>query len=171
MSTTASTSKVPHTLVGTRVKKEKGPFPFFLSVLLIRRGGKQFIQQRLEELCSESVDEIILIDHPDTGLDLEQLISTYPRLRVLLLDPQLTLGHQINLGIEEAQGKWVCLQWTDMSWGPMPAGSKFWQDNKLLISGSQNWSSRNKCLLSFQGSSLGLVESCCYGKSKTGCYG
>jgi hypothetical protein len=128
MSITSTISERPYTLMGTSAQRDPKPYPFFLSVVLLRRGGKQFYPSLIEDLAQKGVGEIILVESLESSSDMESLIHSFPRLRCLLVQEPLTVGEKINLAVEEALGDWVLVQWTDMAWGDMPSSSRMWQE-------------------------------------------
>jgi hypothetical protein len=66
------------------------------------------------------VDEVLSVEGPSATYDVEALANRFSKTRFLLLTKDVSPGQQINLGIDEAYGKYVYVLWNTMAPGPIP---------------------------------------------------
>ncbi|HUX12679.1 MAG TPA: hypothetical protein VMW87_06600, partial [Spirochaetia bacterium] len=124
MSTTPSTIKhpgVPYTVVGGKRVERKTSAPRVLSVLVLNRGGRFNRADYFDQLEQLHPDEIISIEPVGTPYDLETLANRHGNLRFLLLHSDTSRGQQVNIGIQEAHGRFVLVVWNDMAISALPS--------------------------------------------------
>jgi hypothetical protein len=116
-STIPSTSKelrVPYTVVGGKRVSKTLRTPYGFSILLLNRGGRFNRAVVFTELEKLGADEIISIEGPSVSYDVESLSRRFQSVRFLILHENTTRGEQVNIGIQEAHGKFVFVLWNDM---------------------------------------------------------
>ena len=116
--TTSKQFRIPYTVAGGQKGDRVRKSPVLLSLLLLNRGGRPFRQEILKELKTLGFDEIISIEGPQINYDVESLALKFPNIRFLLLHQQVSRGEQINMGIEEAKGRFVFVLWNDIRIAP-----------------------------------------------------
>jgi len=116
MSTIPSTSeqvRVPYTVVGRRQ-----PIPpdrdVSLSCVLLSRGGRQFKAGYFKELLTLGFDEIISLEHAQSGYDVEELSRKFPEIRFIIIHERASVGEEVNIGIGESGARFVFVLWNDM---------------------------------------------------------
>jgi len=117
MNTIPSTFKrvrLPYTVVGGRKIDKKRRKPDDLSLLLINRGNRLFKADILQELEKTGIPEIISVEGPVISHDIENLSGRFPFVKFLLLHQDASTGEQVNLGIEEAHGRYIIVLWNDV---------------------------------------------------------
>lgn len=123
MSTTLSTSSppvVPYTVIGGAQKSRFHKYLFGVSIIVLNRGGRIFREETLAELGQSESFEVIVIEGPQPIPEIDTFARKYPGVRFLLLHEECTTGEKVNLGIEEAQSRLVCVISSDMRI-PQPA--------------------------------------------------
>jgi GT2 family glycosyltransferase len=113
--TTSKRLRIPYTVVGGQKSDMPTRRPVTLSLLLINRGGRPYKTSIISELENIKAAEIISIEGPSTQYDTEALSRRFPHIRFLILGEEVTTGEKINIGIEEAKGKFVFVIWNDMA--------------------------------------------------------
>ncbi len=124
MSTTPSTIKhpgTPYTVVGGKRVERKTSAPRVLSVLVLNRGGRFNRADYFDQLEQLHPDEIISIEPVGTPYDVESLANRHENLRFLLLHADTNRGQQVNIGIQEAHGRFVLVVWNDMEISALPS--------------------------------------------------
>jgi len=117
MSTTPTTTNgnsLPYTVVGGEKVDRAMHSPRKLSLVLLNRGGKFSRATLFSELEEIGADEIISIEQSPGSYDVESLARSYTGVRFLLLKSPVTVGEQVNIGMQEAMGKFVLVLWNDM---------------------------------------------------------
>ncbi len=123
MSTTPSTSKyppVPYTVVGGKRIERKTSAPRLLSVVVLNRGGRFNRGDYFAQLQALEPDEIISIEPAGAPYDVEALSNRHGNLRFLLLHSDSNRGQQVNIGVQEAHGRFVLVLWNDMDVASLP---------------------------------------------------
>jgi hypothetical protein len=85
-----------------------------LSVILLARGGRFYREELLKELAGAAHAQVLSVEGPQPGYDLEELARKYPAVRFLVLQSQASPGERVNLGMEEAGASLVLVLWSDM---------------------------------------------------------
>lgn len=117
MNTTPSTFeelREPYTIVGGEKPERKLRTAPPLSILLLNRGGKPFRREYFRELDQLGDLEIISVEQGKETYDVEALSRKFPKVKFLLLHRKISRGEQVNLGIKEAEGRYVFVFWNDM---------------------------------------------------------
>ena len=119
------------------------------SIILLNRGGSMNRAEVLEDLEKLHPDEIISIENPGNTWGIESLAVRFPRVRFILLQQQTNPGQCINIGMQEASGRFAAVFWNDMK--VMPAGFsesalKSLQDNPVLCSAPLFQGQKNESL-------------------------
>ena len=118
MNTTPTTIKdqpVAYTVVGGKRVERKTSAPRLLSVVVLNRGGRFNRAELFDSLNQLNPAEIISIEPLGTPYDVETLSNRYPNLRFLLLHTPANRGQQVNIGVQEAHGRFVLVIWNDNS--------------------------------------------------------
>jgi len=113
--TPLTTKKIPavYTVAGG-VKAGHSGGSVKLSLLLLTRGGRVFNPGFLQEMERLGFQDILCVEGPRAPRDVETLTRRHPTIRFLILREALTVGEQLNLGIQEALGEFVLVLWSDM---------------------------------------------------------
>jgi len=82
--------------------------------VLLNRGGRPFKSSVFSELLEVGASEIISVEGPAAGYDVENLARRHPEVRFLLLTEPVTTGEKVNIGVEEAKSEFVLVMWNDM---------------------------------------------------------
>jgi len=117
MSSTRLTFKprrIPYAVLGGAAKARVRKYLFPLSIVILNRGGKLYRESVLEELGGREDYEIVSIEGPEAVPEVDTLAKKHPAVRFLLLQADCTPGEKINLGIDEAQAKFVFVISSDM---------------------------------------------------------
>jgi hypothetical protein len=117
MNTTPTTSKnhkVSYTVVTGRRKSRIPKQHSLLTILLLNRIGKFNREEFLTEYQDLDFAEILSIEGTESAYDIESRARKFPEVRFLLLEEDVSVGAQINLGFEEVRSKHVLVVWTDM---------------------------------------------------------
>ena len=107
--------KVDYTVVGGRREPEMRRQPPLISVVLLSRAGRVFKSDTLSVLSKLNVHEIISIEGGGAGYDVEALSVRFPAVRFIRIHRKTTEGGKINIGIEEAESKYVFVLYDDMN--------------------------------------------------------
>jgi hypothetical protein len=107
-------------VVGGRRVERQTSTPRLLSVLVLNRGGRFNRADFFDSLQQLRPAEVISIEPTGTPYDVESLSNRYTNLRFLLLHEDANRGQQVNLGIQEAHGRFVLVLWNDMQGISMP---------------------------------------------------
>lgn len=122
MSTIRSTSdaKLDYTVVGGRRVDRRLQAPRSVTLLLLNRGTKLDRPQLFRNLEALKVDEVVSVEGPSATYDVEALSNKLTKTRFILLKGETSPGQQINIGIDEARGKFVYVVWNTTTPGPIP---------------------------------------------------
>jgi hypothetical protein len=112
--TTSKKIRIPYTVVGGKKIDKRQRTPAVLSVCILNRGGRLYRKDFFEEIQRMGSLEIISIEGPGAGYDQEQLVRKYPNLRFLNVHTNISQGERVNIGIEEAHGKYIFILWDDV---------------------------------------------------------
>ena len=116
MNTTPSTiDKVDYTVIGGKKNTSPRRSPPLISIVLLNRAGRIFKSDILSELKKLNVYEIISVEGAGEGWDIETLSVRFPGIRFIRLHKESTAGEKINIGINEADSKFVLVLYDDMS--------------------------------------------------------
>ncbi len=116
MNTTPLTiNKVDYTVVGGRREPEVRRNDPFISIVLLNRAGRVFKSEILAHLSKLNVYEIISIESSGSGYDVESLAVRFPAIRFIRIHKAATEGEKINIGVEEAESKYVFVIYDDMN--------------------------------------------------------
>ena len=116
--TTFNAPGVSYTVIGGKKKKKTTHIPPELSVLLLNRGKRLFKEEVLTGLEKFGNCEILSVEGSGQSYEVEILASQHPRVRFLVFQDPVSLGKQINTGIEETHGKFILVIWNDMKLPP-----------------------------------------------------
>lgn len=112
MNTTAITSDhSPGYTVVSAGESERSAFEG-ITIVLLSRGGRPFRKDQINKLSRLKVREILSIENP--GTDIENLTSSIPELKCILMPEKVTAGEQINIALRESSGSHVLVMWDDM---------------------------------------------------------
>ena len=118
MSTIPTTSKrlrVPYTVVGAKKADKATTLPGALSVLVLNRGERLYKATTYSQLDQLGASEVLSIEGPAAGYDIESLARRFPRVRFILLKEDISSGEKVNIGIAEASGRFVLVLWNDIT--------------------------------------------------------
>ena len=113
MNTTPSTSDRPYTVVGGTRTERAVSAAKRSTLVVLHRGGKYRRFELFEELRRLGFDEVLSIEPAGSSYDVESLANRYERIRFLLLHRDLSVGEQVNIGVQEALGRIVTIIWSD----------------------------------------------------------
>lgn len=113
MNTILSTSDQPYTVVGGKRVERAVAVPRRTSLVVLHRGGKYRRFELFDDLGRLGFDEVLSIEPSGTAYDIEALARQYDGIRFLLLQRNLSIGEQVNIGIQEALGKAILVLWND----------------------------------------------------------
>ena len=105
--------KVPHTIVGGKVKKsdeDRSPF----TVILLNRGGRYYRSAVFQSLESAGFASVISIELSAAPYDIENLSIRFPEVKFLVPLEGVSVGEMINTGIAETSSPYVFVVWNDM---------------------------------------------------------
>ncbi len=125
MSTTPSTSehcRRPYTVVGGSKSDRALPSRPSFSVVVLNRGGKFDRESAFARLSAWEPAEILSVEIGTAAYDVEHLVARFPQVRFVLLDHDISIGEQVNLGIGEAIGSLVLVIWNDYDISGLPKG-------------------------------------------------
>ncbi len=115
MSTTPSTSNVDYTVVGGRPSDRDSRGSLSLSVVVLHRAGSLPRPDLYEELQRWGGQEILSVASAGGKAEVERLSQRFPSVRFIIPGRELGVGARINLAIEEARGRLVCVTWNQVS--------------------------------------------------------
>lgn len=116
MSTTPTTTdKVDYTVIGGRREPKLRKNPPLISIVLLNRAGRVFKADTLTVLSKLNVYEIISIEGGGPGYDVEAMSQRFPAVRFIRIHNRITEGEKINIGIGEAESKYVFVLYDDMN--------------------------------------------------------
>ena len=84
------------------------------TLAVLNRRGRFDRQDQLQELVAGQVDEVLLIEGPNVGYDVEESSRRYPAARFLVVRDDVTIGERVNLAMEESRSEHVLVVWADM---------------------------------------------------------
>lgn len=108
-------SRVNYTIVGGQRGdgNPRGALP--LTLLVLNRGGRPFRNNYYRDLEKLGFQEIISVETQVKSYDTEQHSRKYPHIRFILIPDKVSLGSQVNIGIQESRCRFVFVLWNDMS--------------------------------------------------------
>lgn len=112
--TTSKKIRIPYTVVGGKKVDKQQRTPSVLSLCILNRGGRLYRKDFFEEIQHMGNLETISVEGPGPGYDQEQLVRKYPNLRFLNVHSKISQGEKVNIGIEEAHGKYIFIIWDDV---------------------------------------------------------
>ncbi len=116
MSTTPITiDKVDYTVIGGKREPSLRREAPMISIVLLNRAGRVFKTDILNSLSRLDVHEVISIEHSGAGYDVEALSVKFPEVRFIRIHKDITEGEKINIGIEEAESRYVFVMYDDMN--------------------------------------------------------
>lgn len=128
--------KVPHTIVGGKVKKsdeEGAPF----TVILLNRGGRYYRSAVFQSLESAGFNSVISIELSAAPYDIENLSIRFPEVKFLVPLEKVSVGEMINTGIAETSSPYVFVVWNDVRVTPssIPARliTRLAEENTLCV--------------------------------------
>ncbi len=105
--------KVPHTIVGGKVKKsDEDQSPF--TVILLNRGGRYYRSAVFQSLESAGFTSVISIELSAAPYDIENLSIRFPEVKFLVPLETVSVGEMINTGIAETSSPFVFVVWNDI---------------------------------------------------------
>lgn len=117
---------MPYTVVGGP-KGRAGAEGLPVSVLLLNRGSRLYLNEILRELDRLGFDSILSVEEAPEGRDVEALVGRYPRCRFLLLSERASPGEQVNIGMRESVAPYVFVIWSDMRLSTQGLSSRFFE--------------------------------------------
>lgn len=114
MNTTPSTSERPYTVVGGRRVERMAGTARRTSLVVLHRGGKYRRFELFDELQRLGFDDVLSIEPSSETYDIETLAQQYGTVRFLIPQRALSIGTQVNMGLQEALGRLVLVVWNDM---------------------------------------------------------
>ncbi|MBN2510804.1 MAG: hypothetical protein JXB03_11025 [Spirochaetales bacterium] len=125
MNTIPITSKplqIPYTVIGGKKQDKIQRYPEKFTLLILNRQGRIYRQDLFQNLEKTGFGEILSLESSSASFDLEHLTRKFPKVRFLQFhedrkqpDKTATIGEKINVGLEEANGRFVCVIWNDLS--------------------------------------------------------
>lgn len=112
--TTFKNTKIPYTVICGQKTNQVSAFGDSYSLLVLNRGNRLFKASVFEELQKLNFNEILSIEGPTGSHDVESLSRQFPKIRFLILHEDITVGEKVNIGVEEAAGKFVFVLWDDL---------------------------------------------------------
>ena len=113
--TPTTTDKVDYTVIGGRREPELRKEPPLISIVLLNRAGRVFKSDTLAVLTKLNVHEILSVEGGGAGYDVEAMSLRFPAVRFIRIHNKITEGEKINIGIEEAESKYVFVMYDDMN--------------------------------------------------------
>ena len=113
--TTSKSSRVPYTVVGGKRVDKALKKPSALSILVLNRGERLYKSTTFTQLEKLGTGEILSVEGPRAGYDIENLARKFPRVRFILLKEEVNPGEKVNIGISEASGRLAFVLWNDAS--------------------------------------------------------
>ena len=123
MNTIPITSKhhqIPYTVIGGKKQDKLARYPEKFTLLILNRQSRIYKQEMFSDFEKLGFGEILSLEGPGSSYDLEHLTRRFPRVRFLQFGEeetggrQTTIGEKINIGFEEAKGRFVCVIWNDL---------------------------------------------------------
>ena len=118
MSTTHLTTKVYYTVVGGRPSDRDSRGQLSLSILVLHRAGSLPRPALYEELTGWGGQEILSVSSAGGKAEVESLSQRFPSVRFIIPGKEIGVGARINLAMEEARGRLVCVVWNQVSFEP-----------------------------------------------------
>lgn len=116
MNTTPITiNKVNYTVIGGKREPELRRQPPLLSILLLNRAGRVFKSETLAVLSKLNVYEILSVEGGGAGWDVESMSVRFPEVKFIRIHNKTTEGEKINIGIGEAESRYVLVIYDDMN--------------------------------------------------------
>ncbi|TVQ40241.1 MAG: hypothetical protein EA384_03745 [Spirochaetaceae bacterium] len=84
------------------------------SLIVLHRGGKYRRFELFDELQRSGFEDVLSLEPHSNTYDVEALSRQYGGVRFLIPHQRLSIGAQVNIGMQEALGKLVCVIWNDM---------------------------------------------------------
>ena len=120
--TTSKSLNIPYTVIGGKKQDKIQRYPEQFTLLILNRKGRIYKQDLFQGLERLGFGEILSLESSASSFDLEHLTRKFPRVRFLQFHEQkgesgnsATMGEKINIGFEEAKGRFVCVIWNDLS--------------------------------------------------------
>ncbi|MDC7126523.1 MAG: hypothetical protein PQJ46_13210 [Spirochaetales bacterium] len=110
-----TTDKVDYTVVGGRKEPSLRKNPPLMSIVLLNRAGRVFKVETLNILGKLNVHEIISIEGGGPGYDVEALSMRFPDVKFIKIHNKITEGGKINIGMAEAESRFVFVIYDDMT--------------------------------------------------------
>lgn len=118
MSTTPSTSNVDYTVVGGRPSDRDSRGRLSLSILVLHRPGSLPRPDLYEDLQRWGGQEIVAVASAGGKAEVERLSQRFPSVRFIIPGREIGIGARINLAMEEARGRLVCVTWNQVAFEP-----------------------------------------------------
>ena len=112
--TTTKRSRLPYTVVGGGRLDTRKQFPVNLTLLILSRGSRIYRGELLNQIAKLGIPEVLYLEGPGESYEIETLSVRHPKVRFLLLHEPASPGERINIGIEEAHGRFVLVLWDDV---------------------------------------------------------
>lgn len=114
MSITPSTSERPYTVVGGRRVERVAGAARKTSLIVLHRGGRYRRFELFDDLQRLGFDDVLSLEPSTDTYDIEALAQQYGAVRFLIPQETLSIGTQVNIGMQEALGRVVLVIWNDM---------------------------------------------------------
>lgn len=85
-----------------------------ICLLVLHRGGRIDREGLFRELSARHNGEIISLESTEHSYDVERLAQRHAKVRFILPSIAMSIGAQINIGIQESQSPYVYVIWNDM---------------------------------------------------------
>jgi len=115
--------KVPHTIIGGKVKKsDEDDSP--VTVILLNRGGRYYRSSVFQSLEKSGFTSILSVELSNEPYDIENLSVRFPSVKFLVPMEKVSIGEMINTGMAETNSPLVFVVWNDMRVTPSGVSSR-----------------------------------------------
>lgn len=114
MSITPSTSDKAYTVVGGQREERAVAVARNTSLIVLHRGGKYRRHELFEKLQRLGFEDVLSLEPAADTYDVEALSQQHSGVRFLIPHQKLSIGAQVNIGMQEALGRVVFVVWNDM---------------------------------------------------------
>lgn len=115
--------KVPHTIIGGKIRKsDEDDSPF--TVILLNRGGRYYRSSVFQSLEKSGFTSILSVELSNEPYDIENLSVRFPSVKFLVPLEKVSIGEMINTGMAETNSPLVFVVWNDMRVTPSGVSSR-----------------------------------------------
>ncbi len=123
--TTTKRSRLPYTVVGGARLDTRKQYPVELTLLVLSRGSRIYRGELLNQIAKLGIPEVLFLEGPGESYEIETLSVRHPKIRFLLLHESVSPGERINIGIDEAHGRYILVLWDDIKIVPPLISDRF----------------------------------------------